>query len=844
MNNNQQYDGGLLAQHGPAMIDNGYSIIPIQVGKKAPGFDGWQKSRSNRTQLEEWLDHGHRYSGVGILTAHTPAIDIDVRDEAMSKWAEAWVIDQVGKAPVRIGRAPKRLLVFRTDEPFKKMRSGKWVDPEWGQEHQIEILGDGQQFVAFHTHPDTGKPYTWPNGDSPLNVRSPDLPELLPEQAKALCDAFDAKCSELGWTLLKGARSTVGANSTTGGEENPWVEDTSPVDMSEDELRSHLLLVPNAEDHDVWFQVGMALYHQFDGSETGREMWHEWSETADNYDRDALDRRWDSFGIEGKGRAPITARYIIRLSKDALASAAQVLAVELREEFLHAKDLTAWEKARAKTREAEIDALSRAALASLAKERRDVITGTKTPLIEIKKALSYAPKRQDKAPGWCEPWVYDVSDDRFYNLKSKISASKQGFDAMYDRRAMTKKDVLDGKSQPSQSASSLALNVFTIPTVGGRRYMPDRDEVFHEPDGVYANTYPAHEVPESPEVLKPRDKKAIARVKAHIAHLLPKEEEQVLFTDWLSWIVQNPGKHANHAVLLQGVEGDGKSFFAQMMRAVMGVSNVRMLNAHILESPFTDWAAGQCLACLEEVRLVNSKNKYEILNRMKPFITNDIVEVHPKGRAVMNVRNTTNYLFFTNFKDALPIDDDSRRYMVLFSQWQRKEALDRFKQENPTYYQDLYDTIANCAPALRHWLLHHEQSSGFNPLGDAPVTDARKYMIRQAKPEFIQVLDDLIADNEHLGVSKEMVMVAAMTEAITARGLDFPQPKALASMLQRDGYESMGLVRIGKARATVWSKYPERLQSINAGGVPATDPAKIKAFIEARRKLLDDLSDL
>ena len=139
---------GYLAKHGATLIDHGYNIVPIQVGKKAPGFDGWQKARSTKSQLAEWLQNGHKWSGVGVNCKYTPAIDIDVRDEAVAKVMEEWVHENIGYTPTRIGSYPKRLLAFRADEPFRKMRSTKYVD-EWGDEHQIEILGDGQQFVAF-----------------------------------------------------------------------------------------------------------------------------------------------------------------------------------------------------------------------------------------------------------------------------------------------------------------------------------------------------------------------------------------------------------------------------------------------------------------------------------------------------------------------------------------------------------------------------------------------------------------------------------------------------------------------------------------------------------------------
>lgn len=834
-------DGGFLAKHGAVVIDNGYEVIPIQVGKKAPGFEGWQKSRSSKTQLDEWVEHGHRYSGLGILTTHTPAIDIDVRDDDMAKWVEDFVIATVGSAPVRVGSAPKRLMVCRTDTPFKKMRSGKWVDPEWGQEHQVEILGEGQQFVAFHIHPDTKKPYTWPSGDSPLNVRAPDLVLLTAEAATAICEAFDAKCKESGYTLVKASRTHKPGGASSA--DNPWAEDSQPVELSPDEIRARTLLVPNPEDHERWVNVGMALYHQFDGGEPGLEIWHEWAETANNYDKDVLEQRWKSFGISGKGRAPLTARFILQLSKEAIEGAAQVLVMELRDAFMQAKDVSEWEKARALVREAEIDGLSRSSLANVAKERRDAITGTKTSLVEVKKALAYTPKKADKAPGWCADFVYDVSDDRFYNTAMKLSASKQGFDAMYDRRALTKKDVLDGKSSPSQSASELALNVFEVQTVAGRRYMPGRDPIYHEPDGTFANTYPEHEIPALPDKLLPRDKRAITRVRNHISHLLKSEREQRMFLDWLSWIVQNPGKHANYAVVLQGVEGDGKSFFGQLMRTVMGVSNVRMLNAHILENSFTDWAVGQCLACIEEIRLVNH-TRFEVINRIKPFITNEIIEIHPKGKPVFNAKNTTSYLLFSNYKDALPIDDDSRRYMVLFSQWQRKDLLDAFKDASPDYYLKLYGCLEECGPALRQWLLEHEQTDTFNPLGDAPMTEARKFMVRQAKPEFIQVLDDIIAENTNTCICPELLSISVLAGEMVMRGLDFPSPKTMTAMLQRDGYDSVGRFEFVSEKHSFWSKRIELFQNSDVHGGTCVDAQKVKKWLNKRQKETAEQNEL
>lgn len=830
-----------LDKHGEALIDQGYTIIPIQPGKKAPGFDGWQKSKATKGQLRDWLDGGFKNAGVGILTRTTCAIDIDCMDEEAALHFEAWCIAKLGKAPVRIGKAPKRLLLYRTPDPFKKRKSTEYSD-DWGEKQQIEVLGDGQQFVAFHIHPDTGNPYTWVD-ESPLTVRANDLTEITEEQVDELIAEFTVYAEKQEWTVKKAARSMKPTGGATD-PDNPWVEDSQPIEISTDELRQRLMLVPGCEDYDTWTQVGMALYHQFDGDDEGYALWDEWSETADNYDPDSLQRHWKSFNIDGKRKAPLTARMILRLAKESVEKTALELTVKLRDAFVNAKDLAEWEKARQMTREAEIDGLSRSTLAVIAKERREAITGARSSLSEIKKAISYLPKKSEKTPKWAEQWVYDTSEDKFFHLDRKIKVSKEGFNAMYDRQAMTKQDILNGNSSPSQSASALALNLYRIPVVDGQRYMPGRDPIFHEANGTFCNLYAEHEIPEKPEKVLPVDRKNIDRVHGHITHLLADENEQRRFLDWLAWVVQNPGRHVNYAVLLQGVEGDGKSFFGELLRAVMGISNVSMANAStIVDSKFSDWAAGQCVVCVEEVRLGSARglDKWDAINRIKPFITNHVIEVHPKGRKSYNCINTSSYLMFSNFKDALPLDDNTRRYLVLFSKWQRKEDIQAFKRQNPLYYTRLYKAIVESPGAIRQWLLDHEVSEDFNPEGDAPETGHLKVMIRKSKPEFIQVLDDIIAEDLTVEASRHLVDVTALSDVMMTMGIEWPGPKALSSMLERDGYELLGKVRLRDAGVhRFYTKNPTLFTNVGASGGHVVDTEKVRGYIENRMAALAD----
>ena len=179
----------------PILADFGYQCVPIRPGTKAPdGIKGWQEPRSPdhyRPRCADW--------GVGILTATTPAIDLDIRDRGVVKLLIRLAEDMLepGPSPIRIGQLPKTLLPFSTDQPFEKITSRWFAQPgeNWTVDgfrgHRVEVLGDGQQFVAYAIHPGTGRPYKWGRG-SLLVYHAVDLAPIDQTQARAFVEAAEA----------------------------------------------------------------------------------------------------------------------------------------------------------------------------------------------------------------------------------------------------------------------------------------------------------------------------------------------------------------------------------------------------------------------------------------------------------------------------------------------------------------------------------------------------------------------------------------------------------------------------------------------------------------------------
>jgi hypothetical protein len=148
--------------------------------------------------IDRWADQYASATNTGIITANTPAIDIDVLDSAVANELHCMVEQMIGTSAVRTGLAPKRALLFRTDRPFKKL-DATYTSPD-GRTHKVEVLGWGQQIVVHGIHPTTREPYTWHGGEPGPELRRDALPVLTQEKAKEFIAAAAQRMSARGWT--------------------------------------------------------------------------------------------------------------------------------------------------------------------------------------------------------------------------------------------------------------------------------------------------------------------------------------------------------------------------------------------------------------------------------------------------------------------------------------------------------------------------------------------------------------------------------------------------------------------------------------------------------------------
>ena len=296
-----------LKQYGSKLIKNGFPIIPIKPGSKAPALKVWQKIKATPETLDEWLSNGHSESGIGVLAETCPGIDLDIRDEEISQKLLKYCQKELNVKIHRIGNAPKILIPFQTDEPFPKMYSNEYQD-FLGEKNQIEILCKGQQYVCFHIHPDTGKPYQWLNG-SILDTPRDQLPVLTRNIALKLIEYFHS-IVPFDWELKSKEDHEPESH------QDPLENLKPPLDISTQKIKKCLGLLNPDDSYQQWVKIGMALYHQSRGSAEGYHLWDEWSLKGPKHQEGDCESKWDTFKENLAITNPVTFASVLKLAKE------------------------------------------------------------------------------------------------------------------------------------------------------------------------------------------------------------------------------------------------------------------------------------------------------------------------------------------------------------------------------------------------------------------------------------------------------------------------------------------------------------------------------------------------
>jgi hypothetical protein len=223
----------------------------------------------------------------GILCDGLRAIDMDVDDADHVAELRNLANLHLGPAPMRWRHNSNRcLLLYRAEEgePLKVVHEGINHDPE-GASSRIEVLGRGQQFVAFGTH-QSGAEIEWWDELSPGQFCRDDLPAVTENQISAFLRAAETVIGTKASALPTMDQMGAQAPKAPGGATDP----NFPAPTL-DQARECLAAIPAASDYDTWLRVGAAVAH-VDSGHAGFSLWNEWSRGAGNYEAGACQSKW------------------------------------------------------------------------------------------------------------------------------------------------------------------------------------------------------------------------------------------------------------------------------------------------------------------------------------------------------------------------------------------------------------------------------------------------------------------------------------------------------------------------------------------------------------------------
>ena len=129
--------------------------------------------------------------------------------------------------------------------------------------------------------------------------------------------------------------------------------------------------------------------------------------------------------------------------------------------------------------------------------------------------------------------------------------------------------------------------------------------------------------------------------------------------DYFANIVQRPANPTHVAILLYGTQGAGKGKVIQFMReCVLGEDSTNQSSntEHDLFGRFSNLTVGRVLVQLDELDDV-----YKYTDRLKDYITGDVITYEKKGKDSIKVKNLANFLITSNNQNPIKISTDDRR---------------------------------------------------------------------------------------------------------------------------------------------------------------------------------------
>lgn len=276
----------------------------------------------------------------------------------------------------------------------------------------------------------------------------------------------------------------------------------------------------------------------------------------------------------------------------------------------------------------------------------------------------------------------------------------------------------------------------------------------------------------------------------HLAMMLPYESDRKIFLDYLAHNIRFPGYKIPWAPMIQSTEGTGKGFIQEMLERILGEMYCYSPKAQELVksgSTFNAWMRAKLLIIVNEIKVDERRELIEIL---KPMITDKRVEIQAKGIDQEMEDNCANWIFFSNFKDAIPVNQNGRRYCVFYSALQTKQDCISAGMDD-RYFTALFRWMREGGSEIvADYLLNYQIEKGDIP-GKAPDTSSTAEAVALSRGPIERAISDAVEDGQ-AGFRNGWVSIEAVQRLMVDKSLRSVSVATLEGILQAMGYRSVG----------------------------------------------------
>ena len=490
-------------------------------------------------------------------------------------------------------------------------------------------------------------------------------------------------------------------------------------------------------DYDEWIKVGSQLHDGTEGAQEGFDIWAEWSRGIKRKPYpgdDSLMVHWRSFASTPGKRVATGAALVAELPAEA-----DEFPIEPTEP---AADV-----------ETTADQLRVAAQAN-----------RKAAIDRLEQRL-----------------VFVYSAERYFDTeRHKLIGSDGAIEHMFTHMMPKTKA---GRLSPVKVLKESNTKRF----VDALGFHPGAGVIYQDGSDSYANTYRDR----LPEPIEPT---ALEREK--IEWLFDRIDDS-LFREWLyaffSHVVQKPGVKIHAAPLIWSErQGNGKTTLLRMIPSLLvGPNYSREVTCSLLNSDFNDYLLNAWHVNLTEFRAGTRGERTAISSKLKAWITDDSIAMHPKGSAAYTMPNHFFVTATSNEDDAALLDNNDRRWAV------HEMHAEQFTEEEQRWIYNDFLLQPRAAAVLRHYFLNRD-TSGFTPSAKAPETAARREMVEASFPADMDLLRTALEEHSE-PLARDVVITQEVTQYIHKHSPTKPSAHRVGRMLAASPFHGLPIqFRVGQ----------------------------------------------